>query len=101
MVFLSVNPVFLQMLKKALTAGIIERIAFIGKRFYYIAGIKKSAKGSLQKYLDKQATEIKERESKLEELFQAAIEILKEELKSSDPERRLKAATELLHLKNN
>ena len=60
-----------------------------------------SAKGSLQKYLDKQATEIKERESQLEELFQAAIEILKEELKSSDPERRLKAATELLRLKNN
>ena len=42
-----------------------------------------------------------QRESKLEELFQAAIEILKEELKSSDPERRLKAATELLRLKNN
>lgn len=55
----------------------------------------------LQKYLDRQAPEIKERESKLEELFKAAIEILEEELKSSDPERRLKAATELLRLKNN
>lgn len=55
----------------------------------------------LQKYLDKQTPEIKERESKLEELFKAAIEILEEELKSSDPERRLKAATELLRLKSN
>ena len=45
MVLLSVNPVFLEMLKKALTAGIIERIVFLGERLYYIAGIKKSAKG--------------------------------------------------------
>ena len=58
-------------------------------------------KSGLQKYLDKQAPELKERETKLEELFKAAIEILEEELKSSDPERRLKAATELLRLKNN
>lgn len=55
----------------------------------------------LTKYLDRQAPEIKERESKLDELFKAALEILEEELKSSDPERRLKAATELLRLKNN
>ena len=58
-------------------------------------------KSGLQKYLDKQAPELKERETKLEELVKAAIEILEEELKSSDPERRLKAATELLRLKNN
>lgn len=55
----------------------------------------------LQKYLDKQAPESKERESKLDDLFKAALEILEEELKSTDPERRLKAATELLRLKNN
>lgn len=55
----------------------------------------------LQKYIDKQVPENKERESKLEELFNTAIEILAEELNSSDPERRFKAAIELLRLKNN
>jgi len=37
---------------------------------------------------------------KLDSLFGEALRILEEELKSEDPERRLKAATELIRLKN-
>ncbi len=55
----------------------------------------------LGKYIDKQFPDTKERESKLEELFDIAIEILGEELKSSDSEHRVKAAIELLRLKKN
>jgi predicted Mrr-cat superfamily restriction endonuclease len=38
---------------------------------------------------------------KVNELFQEALRVLEEELKSSDPDRKLKAASELLRLKNN
>lgn len=37
--------------------------------------------------------------TKLDSLFEAALNILEEELKSEDPDRRLKAATELIRLK--
>ena len=50
---------------------------------------------------DNQPLPNKENSSKLDELFLEALNILEEELKSGDPDRRLKAATELLRLKNN
>ena len=43
----------------------------------------------------------KEDLAKLDNLFTDALAVLEEELKSTDPERRLKAATELIRLKNN
>ena len=46
-------------------------------------------------YIDKENLE------KLDELFINALKILEEELKSTDPGRRLKAATELIRLKRN
>lgn len=42
-----------------------------------------------------------ENSAKLEALFCSALNILEEELKSEDSDRRLKAATELIRLKNN
>lgn len=45
-------------------------------------------------------TEMKDENSqKLEELFKAALEVLENELKSDDPEIRLKAASELIRIK--
>ncbi len=41
----------------------------------------------------------KEDSAKLDNLFDDALAVLEEELKSTDPERRLKAATELIRLK--
>lgn len=43
----------------------------------------------------------KENSNKLDSLFSNALAVLESELKSSDPDRRLKAATELIRLKNN
>lgn len=54
----------------------------------------------LEKYLNKQASISKTNSSKLNDLFEDALKVLEDELKSSDPDRRLKAATELLRLKN-
>jgi predicted Mrr-cat superfamily restriction endonuclease len=55
----------------------------------------------LDKYLSKHSPASKETSSKLEDLFKSALMILEEELKSTDPDRRLKAASELIRLKNN
>lgn len=55
----------------------------------------------LEKILGKQPSVNKEDTAKLDSLFRKALTILEEELKSADPERRLKAATELIKLKNN
>lgn len=54
----------------------------------------------IEKYLSKQPLMSKESTNKLDALFNEALAILEEELKSEDPDRRLKAATELLRLKN-
>lgn len=43
----------------------------------------------------------KKNSNKLNSLFSDALAVLESELKSPDPERRLKAATELIRLKNN
>lgn len=43
----------------------------------------------------------RENANKLDALFGEALKVLEEELKSTDPNRRVKAATELLKLKNN
>lgn len=51
--------------------------------------------------LGKQPLLNKENTAKLESLFEEALAILENELKSEDPERRIKAATELIRLKNN
>ncbi len=42
----------------------------------------------------------KENSTMLDNLFNEALKVLEEELKSTDPDRRLKAATEFLRLKN-
>lgn len=55
----------------------------------------------LEKILGKQSSVNKEDSAKLDSLFRDALTILEQELKSEDPERRLKAATELIKLKNN
>lgn len=55
----------------------------------------------LEKYLKKQSTTDKKDSLRLDDLFHDALVILEEELKSSDPDRRLKAATELVRLKHN
>lgn len=55
----------------------------------------------LEKYINPNSSISKTNDSKLDELFQVAIGVLEEELKSTDPDRRLKAATELLRFKNN
>lgn len=55
----------------------------------------------LDKILGKQLSFSKENSAKLDSLFRDALTILEQELKSTDPERRLKAATELIRLKNN
>lgn len=55
----------------------------------------------LKKYISSQSPVSKINSSKLEDLFLNALEVLEEELKSSNPDRRLKAATELLRLKSN
>ena len=54
----------------------------------------------IDKILGKQPLLTKEDNTKLENLFSQALAILEEELKSEDPDRRLKAATELIRLKN-
>lgn len=55
----------------------------------------------LEQYIHGQLKVDKKDLSKLEALFANALEVLEEELKSTDPDRRLKAATELLRLKTN
>lgn len=55
----------------------------------------------LQKVFGKEPSLSKENTAKLDSLFRDALAILEEELKSTDPERRLKAATELIRLKSN
>jgi predicted Mrr-cat superfamily restriction endonuclease len=55
----------------------------------------------LKKYISSQSPVSKINSSKLEDLLLNALEVLEEELKSSNPDRRLKAATELLRLKSN
>ena len=54
----------------------------------------------LDKVIGKKSVISKENSTKLDNLFNDALKVLEEELKSTDPERRLKAATELLRLKN-
>lgn len=58
-------------------------------------------KSDLSKLIGKQAPINRKNLEKLDELFDNALTILEEELKSTDPDRRLKAATELIRLKNN
>lgn len=58
-------------------------------------------KSGLTQYLSKTISINPQPATKLDNLFHDALAILEEELKSSDPDRRLKAATELLRLKNN
>ncbi|WP_146127294.1 hypothetical protein [Clostridium vincentii] len=55
----------------------------------------------LDKIFVKQPSLNKENSAKLDSLFQDALVVLEEELKSTDPDRRLKAAAELIRLKNN
>ncbi|NLJ57214.1 MAG: hypothetical protein GX339_00025 [Tissierellia bacterium] len=55
----------------------------------------------LSELFKKQPPMSKEDSVKLNNLFDDALAVLEEELKSTDPERRLKAATELIRLKNN
>lgn len=52
------------------------------------------------KILSKQPSLNKENSARLDSLFSDALTVLEEELKSTDSERRLKAATELIRLKN-
>lgn len=54
----------------------------------------------LEKHLNKQVPISTKNSTKLDDLFEDALKVLEDELKSSDPDRRLKAATELLRLKN-
>lgn len=54
----------------------------------------------LDAYIKKQSHVSVENSLRLEELFSNALDVLEAELKSEDPERRLKAATELIRLKN-
>jgi predicted Mrr-cat superfamily restriction endonuclease len=54
----------------------------------------------LDKLLGKRPAMSKENSIKLDQLFNDALKVLEEELKSTDPERRLRAAAELLKLKN-
>jgi len=54
----------------------------------------------LEKYMIENTSEVKENTDKLESLFRDALAVLENELKSEDPDRRLKAATELIRLKN-
>lgn len=54
-----------------------------------------------KKILGKQPSFNKENSGKLDSLFSEALRILEEELKSTDPDRRLKAAAELIRLKSN
>jgi len=53
----------------------------------------------LEIYFGKQPIICKNDDPKLDELFQIALGVLEEELKSEDPDRRLKAAAELLRFK--
>ncbi|EPR08117.1 hypothetical protein L323_18500 [Ruminiclostridium papyrosolvens C7] len=53
----------------------------------------------LDKITGKQLSLNKENTERLDSLFSDALTVLEEELKSADPERRLKAATELIRLK--
>lgn len=55
----------------------------------------------LDKILGKKPSFNKEDSVKLDRLFREALTVLEEELKSTDPDRRLKAAAELIRLKNN
>ena len=55
----------------------------------------------LEKYLSNQSPIVKENSTKLDDLIQQALAVLEEELKSEDLDRRLKAATEIIRLKNN
>jgi predicted Mrr-cat superfamily restriction endonuclease len=57
-------------------------------------------KSDLAEIFGKKTAMKKEDVGKLDVLFQQALNILEEELKSEDPERRLKAATELVRIKN-
>lgn len=54
----------------------------------------------IEKIIGKKPAISKENTTKLDNLFSDALKVLEEELKSTDPERRLKAATEVLKLKN-
>lgn len=54
----------------------------------------------LEKHLNKLSPISQTNTDKLNILFEEALNVLEVELKSQDPERRLKAATELLRLKN-
>ncbi|MCJ8172687.1 hypothetical protein [Clostridium botulinum] len=58
-------------------------------------------RSELSKLVGKQVPINKENLEKLDELFSDALTILEEELKSTDPDRRMKAATELIRLKRN
>lgn len=58
-------------------------------------------KSGLDKVIVKKPVISKENSTMLDNLFKDALKILEDELKSTDPDRRLKAATELLRLKNN
>lgn len=55
----------------------------------------------LDKIIGKKPVISKENSTMLDNLFNDALKVLEEELKSTDPDRRLKAATELIRLKNN
>lgn len=55
----------------------------------------------LDKILGKQPSLSKENSGKLDSLIRDALKVLEEELKSTDPDRRLKAAAELIRLKSN
>jgi len=55
----------------------------------------------LSKLMGEEVPINKENSEKLDELFSEALTILEEELKSTDPDRKLKAATELIRLKKN
>ena len=54
----------------------------------------------LDKIIGKKPVISKENSTMLDNLFNDALKVLEEELKSTDPDRRLKAATELIRLKN-
>lgn len=54
----------------------------------------------IEQYLSKQPSLTKEDSTKLDNLFRDALMVLEEELKSGDPERRIKAASEILRLKS-
>ncbi|WP_460269274.1 hypothetical protein [Clostridium sp. CTA-19] len=81
-----------------LDSGIQKLISNRNTICKYPQSIKES---ELSKLVGKQASIDKENLEKLDELFINALKILEEELKSTDPGRRLKAATELIRLKRN